>query len=508
MPGRFITDRQYEDYMNLRTQHTQHIAAAKAGFSQSTGSRLDRDPRPPSQKKQDRRHGGGKPDPLADFWDQEVLPMIEAEPRLRPVTVLEEMKRRHPDRDWDSMRRTLERRMRRWRARHGPDREVIFRQNHPIGHQGMSDFCVMDKMKITIAGQLFLHRLFHFALVYSGWEYAEVVLGGESFTAFSSGLQNALWQLGGAPKDCRTDSLSAAFANLNPVAREDMQKRYEDLIASYGMEPSRNNRGEAHENGSIESRHGHLRSRIEQALLLRGSRDFDTVDDLRDFVAEIVARHNAQRQEEVKLERAELLPLPDRRSCDYDTGRVRVTSSSGFVFRRVFYTVPSRLIGFELNLRVYDDRLEVFLGDTRIETLPRGRAPDRGRGTHAHVVNYHHVIHSLRTKPGAFANLTYRDALFPRTEYRRAWDALSAALPVREASRTLVGLLWLAHEHACEADLAVALDQTLRAGDLPDLDALRERFEPTEHGDLPDIPVLIPAAAVYDNLLTHREAVT
>ena len=110
------------------------------------------------------------------------------------------------------------------------------------------------------------------------------------------------------------------FANLNPVAREDMQKRYEDLIASYGMEPSRNNRGEAHENGSIESRHGHLRSRIEQALLLRGSRDFDTVDDLRDFVAEIVARHNAQRQEEVKLERAELLPLPDRRSCDYDTG--------------------------------------------------------------------------------------------------------------------------------------------------------------------------------------------
>ena len=157
----------------------------------------------------------------------------------------------------------------------------------------------------------------------------------------------------------------------------------------------------------------------------------------------------------MKLERAELLPLPDRRSCDYDTGRVRVTSSSGFVFRRVFYTVPSRLIGFELNLRVYDDRLEVFLGDTRVETLPRGRAPDRGRGTHAHVVNYHHVIHSLRTKPGAFANLTYRDALFPRTEYRRAWDVLSAALSVREASRTLVGLLWLAHEHACEADLAV-----------------------------------------------------
>ena len=364
----------------------------------------------------------------------------------------------------------------------------------------------MDCMGITIAGQLFLHRFFHFALVYSGWEYADVVLGGESYTAFASGLQNALWQLGGTPKECRTDSLSAAFANLNPDARKDMQKRYEALIMDYGMEPSRSNRGKPHENGSIKSRYRHLRSRVEQALLLRGSRDFESVDEVREFVAEIIARHNAQRQEKVDLERTTLQPLPDRRSCDYDTVRVRVTSSSGFVYRKVFYTVPSRLIGFELNLRVYDDRLEVFLGDKLTETLSRGRSPDRGRGKQGYVVSYHHVIHSLRTKPGALANLIYRDALFPRTEYRRAWDALSSALPVREASRTTVGLLWLAHKHACEADLAVALDQTLQAGELPDLDAMRERFGPREHGDYPDIPVLILAAAVYDDLLSQREA--
>ena len=129
MPGRPITDRQYEDYMKLRTQHTQDLAVAKAGFSQSTGSCRNRDPRPPSQKKQDRRHGGGKPDPLADFWDQEIVPMIEATPGLRPVTVLEEMKRRHPDRDRGSMRRTLERRIRTWQALHGPEREVISPQN-------------------------------------------------------------------------------------------------------------------------------------------------------------------------------------------------------------------------------------------------------------------------------------------------------------------------------------------------------------------------------------------
>ena len=183
-------------YIKLGTQHTQTIAAAKAGFSQSTGSLLDRGPRTPSQKNQDRRHGGGRPGPLADFWDQEILPMIESAPKLRPMTVLEEMKRCRPDRDWNSMRRTLERRMRDWKGLHGPDQEVIFRQDHPIGRQGMSDLCVMDGLGITVTGQLFRHRLFHFALVYSGWEYADVVLGGESFTAFSRGLQNALWQLG------------------------------------------------------------------------------------------------------------------------------------------------------------------------------------------------------------------------------------------------------------------------------------------------------------------------
>ena len=507
MPGRFITDRQHEDYMKLRTQYTQNIASAKAGFSQSTASRIDRDPRPPSQKKRERSHGGGKPDPLGDLWDQDILPLLEATPGLRPVTVFEEMKRRYPDRDWGSMRRTLERRIRAWQAVHGADREIIFRQNHPSGQQGMSDFSVMDDLNITIAGQPFPHRIYHFTLVFSGWEHVEVVLGGESFTALSSGLQNALRQLGGAPREHRTDSLSAAFGNLDRDAHKDLKKRYEALCADYGMEPSRNNRGKAHENGSIESRHGHLKSRLEQALLLRGSRDFESLYAWRQFVARIVAQHNAQRREKVELERAELLPLPAHRSCDYDTARVRVSSTSGFVFRRVFYTVPSRLIGFELNLRIYDDRLELFLGNTRLETLPRGRAPDRGRGAHGHVVNYHHVIHSLRAKPGAFANLTYRDALFPRTEYRKAWDALEAALPVRDASRTILGLLWLAHKHACEADLAAALDQILQTGDLPDLDVLRERFECRSNGDHPDIPVQIPTAGIYDNLLSQQGAV-
>jgi len=506
MPGRFITDRQHEDYMTLRPHHTRKTAAAKAGFSASTGSRIDHDPRSPSQKKRERRHAGGKPDPLAGLWDEEILPLLAATPGLRPISVLEEMQRRHPERDLDAARRTLERRMRAWQAEHGPEREVIFRQAHPPGQQGMSDFFEAKDLQVTVAGAPLLHRLYHFTLVNSGWEHAEVVLGGESFTALASGLQNALWQLGGAPREHRTDSLSAAFANLDRDAGEDLRTRYEALCNDYGMEATRNNRGVAHENGSIESRHGHLKARLEQALLLRGSRDFEDVEAWRALVAQVVARHNARHRDRVEAERPHLQPLPDRRSCDHDEARVRVTSSGGFVFRKVFYTVPSRLIGYELTLRAFDDRLELFLGGTPLETLPRGRAPDGGRGGHAHVVDYRHVIHSLRAKPGAFANLIYRDALFPRTAYRRCWDALVAALPLRRACRIMVDLLWLAHAQACEAALAVELDRILAAGELPDPAALQTRFAAAPDAGRPDIPVHMPAAGSYDELISGRGA--
>ena len=241
--------------MTLRPHHTQKIAAAKAGFSASTGARIDRDPRPPSEKKRERRHAGGKPDPLAGLWDEEILPLLMAMPGLRPIAVLEEMQRRHPERELSAARRTLERRMRAWHAEHGPEREVIFRQAHPPGQQGMSDFFEARDLAITVAGAPLTHRIYHFTLVYSGWEHAaEVVLGGESFTALASGLQNALWQLGGAPREHRTDSLSAAFANLDRDAGEDLRGRYETLCNDCGMEPTRNNRGVAHENGAIESR--------------------------------------------------------------------------------------------------------------------------------------------------------------------------------------------------------------------------------------------------------------
>ena len=303
--------------------------------------------------------------------------MLKAAPGIRVIGVLEELRRRHPDLN-PNIRRTLERRILAWRALYGPEQDVIFRQAHEPGRLGLSDFTDAGCLGVSIAGEPLDHRLYHFRLVFSGFEHAHVVLGGESFAALAEGLQNALWALGGAPKEHRSDSLSAAFRNLAADTREDITQRYAALMGHYGMTATRNNVGVAHENGSIESAHGHLKQALTDALLLRGSRDFPDLDAYRGFVDAIVGRRNANLAKPIALERAALGPLPKGRTTDFEEKVIPVTSSGGFILRRVFYTVPSRLIGHRLRVRIFDDRLECFLGMTPVATLA-ARPPDLGQ---------------------------------------------------------------------------------------------------------------------------------
>jgi hypothetical protein len=481
--------------MKSRQINVPALAAAKAGFSAATAYRIEADPRLPSQKKKPR--GRRRPDPLAAVWESEIVPMLEAAPGVRAVAIFEEMCRRHPE-IITGVRRTVERRISKWRALNGPNRDVIFRQEHPPGRLGLSDFTDMGALGIVISGARFEHRLYHFRLAFSGFEHGHVVLGGESFVALAEGLQNALWALGGVPEQHRSDSLSAAFCNLDRDAQEDLTRRYAELCAHYGMTPSRNNRGIAHENGAIESAHGHLKRAIADELLLRGSRDFEDLAAYRRFIDEVVGRRNARNRKRIEIERAALKPLPDRRTADYEEARVLVTSSGGFILRRVFYSVPSRLIGHRLNVHLYDDRLDCFLGSTHLLSLRRGRPP-QGRGKHGHVVDYHHVIHALRKKPMALLNLVYRDQLFPRRAYARFFEALLTKQSEKQACRTMVGLLALAHDRACEAELADAIDADLDAGRLPELDRLRERFT-TDRVAIPQVAVEFVPLCAYDEL--------
>lgn len=494
MPGRHINDHQMRLYMKSRLTVKKPAAAAQAAISLRTAYRIENDPRLPSQMPRPR--GRRRPDPLITIFDAEIVPMLEAAPDMRPIAIFEEMQRRHPELP-DGVRRTMERRIRQWRALNGKDRDVIFRQVQEPGRMGLSDFTEMGDLAVRVAGVDLDHRLYHFRLACSGFEHVHVILGGESYVALAEGLQNALWALGGAPLEHRSDSLSAAFRNLDHEAREDLTSRYDALCSHYRMEPTRNNRGVAHENGAIESPHGHLKNSIRDALLMRGTIDFEDLTAYRSFLDEIVGRKNARNRQRIDAERAVLQPLPDNRTADYEHELVYVSTSGGFVLRKVFYTVPSRLIRHRPRARLYDDRVELFVGSTRVLTLVRGR-PGRD-GKHGHVIDYRHVIHALRRKPMALLNLVYRDQLWPRDAYRHMFDHLCERLSERAACKLMVELLSIAHERGCEAQLATLLSEDLAADRLPELKVLRERFAP-DLASLPEVSVRLTPLTVYEAL--------
>jgi len=361
--------------------------------------------------------------------------------------------------------------VRQWRALNGPEHDIIFRQTPEPGYMAQSDFTHAEELEVTIAGQAFPHLLYHFVMVYSRWEHVGVVLGGESFMALAENLQQALWSLGGAPQNHRTDSLSAAF---------------------------RNNRGEAHENGAVESQNRHLKKAIKQALILRGRRDFACVADYRRFVDMLMARRNRQRAAAVQAERAHLKPLPQRRTTDFTEIVVPVSRTGGFLVRSIFYSAPSQLIGQRLRVHLYDDRIEAILGGTLVVTHPRARG--RGDGHRVHVINYQYVIHALRRKPQALWGSIYGDSLFPRTEYAAAWKVLQRDLPRRDACRRMVELLVIAHDRAW-AELAHLLAADLDAGQVPDPRALASRLAPRLMTLPKDVAVAHPPPASFDALL-------
>lgn len=493
MPGTRITDRQVHLYMSNRKHHTQELAAAKAGMSARTARRIEGEGRLPSQ--QPRRYWRSRPDPFAEVWESLLVPLLQGAPRLMAITLLRKLQEEHPGQFPDGLLRTLQRRIRHWRAMAGPDKEVFFPQEHAPGERGLSDFTAMGDLNVSIGGAPFAHLLYHFVLAFSRWEHAEVVDGGESFEALSRGLQNALWQAGGVPREHRSDSLSAAFKNLKQ--EEDFTLRYSALLEHYGMNATRNNRGLSHENGSVESSHRYLKEAIDQALLLRGHRDFADRAGYEALVREVVMRRNGRIAAAFRLEREQLLDLPPRRTTDFVEDEARVTRCSTFTVRGILYSAPSRLIGHRLKVRLYTERLDCYLGGALVLTCVRGVRLPNGRG---HILDYRHFIGALKRKPQAFKGLAFRDALFPRQAYRQTWEQLTEQLPPRQACQRIVGLLELAAQEGIETVLAQRLEALLERGELPDLNMLREEFAPRTTA-LPAVCVQIPPVRSYDALL-------
>jgi len=427
------------------TEKNQEIAAAKAGMDPTTARRYRNLERLPSELKKE-RPWRTREDPFSEVWDA-VEKQIEESPNLEAKTLFEWLQREYPGRFSDGQIRTLQRRIKLWRVTEGPAQEVYFGQVHVPGRLCASDFTHMTELGITLAGQTFEHLVYHFVLTYSNWETGTICYS-ESLESLSEGWQNAVWELGAVAAEHRTDSLSSAVNNMSN--REEFNQRYEGVMRYYGVKPQHTNPASPNENGDVEQSHHRLKRAVEQALLLRGSRDFENLAEYAQFLKDLFEQRNAGRRARLGEEMAVMRELPARRMESAKRERVKVDSGSLIHVERNAYSVNSRLIGAQVEARMYLDRVEVWYGQRKMEDLPRLR----GRGKHH--VDYRHIIEWLIRKPGAFENYRYQEDLFPTSRFRMAYDALRQATPLR-STKEYLKILKLAAEAG-----EVQVDQALR----------------------------------------------
>jgi hypothetical protein len=490
-----VTDEQVRLLRQKRMKgKSQESAAAAAGMSVRTARKWESGALPSTSKQP--RAWRTRRDPFEGVWGEEIVPLLvrDEDRVLQATTLLELLDGRYPGRFGAGQLRTLQRRIRDWRAVAGPEREVYFEQTHPPGREAQLDFTHGTELGVRIAGEAFDHLLFEFVLCFSGWRWVSLAFG-ETFEALVDGLQGALWELGGVPEVARSDNLSAATHELKRSGGRALNERFAGVLAHYGLRSTRIHPGRSHENGVVEQAHHRLKSALAQALVIRGSRDFETVEQYVAFVQEVVARLNRPSLARLAEEREHLRPLPASRIPGYTVYRVKVRRWSTIRISNKTYSVPSRLRGHEVEVRQFANEVEVLYQGQCVERMPRLR------GGREHRIDYRHVIWSLVRKPGAFARYRYREELFPTPAFREAYDALCRFRGERadvDYVRTL---------HLAASTLECTVEQALRElleGRAPfEYATIRERAAPAK----PEVPELttpeVPDLRVYDALLAE-----
>jgi hypothetical protein len=487
-----VTDGQVKELWRLLGQGKQLAFSARmTQMDEKTARDYRDDNRLPSQRKTARLYRT-RIDPFGDIWI-EVERRLEAEPRLQAKTIFDWLQQAYPGKYLDSMRRTFERRVSKWRALRGPGKTVFFPQDHQPGRLAASDFTNCNELGVKIAGTKFDHLLFHCVLTYSNVESVSLCFS-ESFEALSQGIQNAFWEFGGVPQRHRTDSLSAAV--LNHSSRKTHTERYSALMDHYRSIPERTNARCANENGDVESSNRHIKDRIEQALLLRGSREFASRDDYISFAKELVDRANANRRDRFSEEQSKLGKLPDYRLDTDDLVRgLRVSGSCTIQVRTNTYSVPSRLIGREVDVRIAAEQIVVTHQDHPVQTMKRLF------GKNLTNINFRHVIDSLVRKPGAFANYRYREEMFPTSRFRIVYDMLHDAHTESVADKKYLQILELAARESLEA-VVDALRLQIASGNAIDVDRIVALVQ--DAASIPaatDIEVEPPNLDDFDSLL-------
>jgi hypothetical protein len=488
-----VTDRQVRILMELLGKGKSLItAASKADMDEKTARKYRRIGKIPSDIKVEHTWRT-REDPFSEVWE-EVKEKLEINPGLEAKTLFEDLQYRYPGQFADGQLRTLQRRIKIWRALEGPPKEVFFPQKHHPGELCQSDFTHMGSLGVTIQGQPFDHLIYHFVLTYSNWETGTICFS-ESFESLSEGLQNAIWELGGVPKMHRTDRLSAAVKK--PGNPEEFTQRYKALLNHYNLEGHKTQPESPNENGDIEQRHYRFKKALDQSLMMRGNRDFSSREEYAGFLRKLYNQLNAGRRDRFKDEQGVLMRLPLKRLESCKKIKVRVGPSSTIRVNHNVYSVHSRLIREMIEVRLYMEHLEIWYAQQRIETIPRLR------GEGKHNIQYRHIIDWLVRKPGAFENYRYRDALFPTHRFRMAYDWLKERKPSK-ASKEYLNILYLAARRN-EAKVDYALGNLIENGDPVSIESVMSIIDSLDQIPSPaEVTIEKVDLGAYDVLLCLR----
>jgi transposase InsO family protein len=491
------TDAQVRKLMKeIRKSGNVGQSALRSGMSRNTAIKYLKLGRLPSELKSPRTWRT-RPDPFEEEWPGIVQRLKDA-PELEAKALFEDLLERYPDRYHPGHLRTFQRRLKQWRASEGPERSVFFPQEHRAGEAFQTDFTWATKLGVTIGSEPFAHMLCHVVLPYSNWEWVTVCRS-ESLVALKRGVQEAVFRLGKVPAYHQTDNSGAATHNLTSGKRV-FNDEYGEFIRHLGMEPRTIAVGEKNQNGDVEALHGALKRRLTQHLILRASNDFESVEEYEAWLAQVIEKANRLRRKRFNEELAVMKPITADRVPEFTEIDVRVTARSTIHVKHNAYSVPSRLIGEMVRVRIYDDRVEVYYGGKHQLTVERLL----GRG--GHRINYRHIIWSLVRKPGAFRLFKYREDLFPTLTFRRAYDALCKVQGDRRGNLEYLRILHLAAS-TTESEVEAALELVLEEGTLFGMEQIKALVASSSNLEPPKLTVPTVDLSCYDALLQSPQEV-
>ena len=484
------TDQQVKRLVEMSQNKRLYQAADKAGMSEKTARKYLKLKKLPSEIKPIHNWKTHK-DIFEGIWPR-IKEMLDINPGLEATTILPYLQQEYPGQYKESALRTLQRRIKNWRATEGPSKDIMFDQIHYPGNLSQSDFTHMDEVGVTILGEHFKHMVYHFILTYSNWEHVKICFS-ESFESFSDGFQESFWELGGITKSHQTDQLSAAVQKIGD--KSTFTKRYQGLLNHYRVKGQKIQVREPHENGDIEQRHHRFKNAVKQALMLRGTSEFESRLAYNTFLMTLLKQLNAGRQTKFNEDQTKLNPLPTSKLDTIKYIECRVRSGSTVSIDGNTYSVKSQLIGEKIKAKVFSEKIEIWLGQKKQDQFPR--LIGRGKAE----INYRHIIDSLIKKPGAFLNYRFRDDLFPTSQFRLAYDWLCQHMSTK-SSKNYLKILYLAakvNETKVDQALTWLFDQ-----DLPieyefveDLVKNTDRLPTIQQLTIPD-----PDIHAYDQLLT------